>query len=184
MGYNPESVGKNVKGDHAGGRRFGGHACNAVAWLLRRLMAGAIPQAFPKVSFLRADKLIFLAILCVLATRPAMAKCAFVGYTVSGTVVSEGAKAIAAATVAITSVGEFFPQHPVIATTDEQGVYQTQMRFDTYSGGGVNGDDCFRKPGRVSVSVGAIGYNPASKVPVIGDGSRAVAEFVLVRSPQ
>lgn len=147
-------------------------------------MAGAIPQAFPKVSFLRADKLIFLAILCVLATRPAMAKCAFVGYTVSGTVVSEGAKAIAAATVAITSVGEFFPQHPVIATTDEQGVYQTQMRFDTYSGGGVNGDDCFRKPGRVSVSVGAIGYNPASKVPVIGDGSRAVAEFVLVRSPQ
>jgi len=147
-------------------------------------MAGAIPQAFPKVSFLRADKLIFLAILCVLATRPAMAKCAFVGYAVSGTVAGEDAKAIAGATVAITSVGEFFPQRPVVATTDEQGVYQTQMRFDTYSGGGVNGDDCFRKPGRVNVRIDAVGYNPASKVTVIGKGSRVVADFVLVRSPQ
>ncbi len=128
--------------------------------------------------------MIFLAILCVLGTRPAVAKCAFVGYTVSGTVVSESAKAVAAATVAITSVGEFFPQRPVIATTDEQGVYQTQMRFDTYSGGGVNGDDCFRKPGRVSIRVEAMGYNPANKVAIIGQGSRAVADFVLVRSPQ
>lgn len=147
-------------------------------------MAGAIAQAFLKVNFLRVDKLIFLAILCVLATRPAIAKCAFVGYTVSGTVVNQEAKGIAAATVAFTSVGEFFPKHPVIATTDALGVYQSQMRFDTYSGGGVNGDDCFRRPGRVNVRVEAIGYNPASKVGIIGDGTRAVTDFVLVRSPR
>jgi hypothetical protein len=134
--------------------------------------------------FLRANNIIFLAVLCIFAARPAMAKCPFVGYAVSGTVTGEDGKLIAGAVATITSVGEYFPQHPTIATTDEHGLYQTQMRFDTYSGGGVNGDDCFRKPGRVDVRIEAARYNPANKVTVIGEGQRAVADFVLVRSPQ
>ena len=165
-------------------RRFCGHAGNAVALLQKRLMAGVVPQTFPKVSFLRGITLLFLLILCLLAMRPAVAKCPFVGYAVSGTVTGEDGKVIAGAVATITSVGEFFPQHPVIATTDERGEYLTPMRFDTYSGGGVNGDDCFRKPGRVDVRIDAGRYNPASKVTVIGEGPRAVADFVLVRSPQ
>lgn len=175
---------QNHSADVSCERRFGGHARNAVAWLHKRLMAGVVPPAFPKVSFLRGITFVFLAILCLLATRPAFAKCPFVGYAVGGTVVGEDAKAIAGAVATITSVGEFFPQHPVVAITDERGEYLTQMRFDTYSGGGVNGDDCFRKPGRVDVRIEAARFNPASKVTVIGEGSRAVADFVLVRSPQ
>ncbi len=135
------------------------------------------------MSFLRANIFILLAILCLLATQLALAKCPLVGYSVSGTVTGEDGKGIPGAAATITSVGEFFPQHPVVAPTDEQGVYQTPMRFDTYSGGGVNGDDCFRKPGRIDVRIEAARYNPASKVTVIGERAHAVADFVLVRSP-
>ncbi|MEO8384423.1 MAG: carboxypeptidase-like regulatory domain-containing protein [Betaproteobacteria bacterium] len=165
-------------------RRIGGDVRNAVAWVRRRLIEGAIPLAFPKVSFLHANKLISLALLCLLATPLAGAKCPFIGYSVNGTVTDEDAKAIAGAKVGITSVHEFFPPQTVIATTNERGEYQTQMRFDTYSGGGVNGDDCFRKPSRVNVRVEAAGHNPASNVATIGEDARAIADLVLVRSPQ
>lgn len=126
---------------------------------------------------------IFTALLA-LVPLPGFAKCPLIGYTVSGVITTEDARPIKAATVSITSLGEFFPQHPVMVTTDDAGEFKAQMRFDTYSGGSVSGDDCFRKPTRVSVAVQAAGFNPATRQVAVGSDLKAVADLALVRSPQ
>ncbi len=112
-----------------------------------------------------------------------LAKCPLIGYTVTGVVSGEDAKPIKAASVSIVSLGEFFPQHPVMVTTDEAGEFKAQMRYDTYSGGSVSGDDCFRKPTRVSIAVQATGFNPATKQVAIGSDLKVVADVALVKSP-
>ena len=146
--------------------------------------AGAIRQNLDTGENLRLCRLIILAMSSFLAIAPSWAKCPFVAYAVEGIVAAEDGKAIRGASVAIISIGEFFPQHPIIATTDDQGAYKTQMRFNTYSGGGVNGDDCFKKPTRASIHVEATGYNPATKVIGVTEESRVAVNFALVRSPE
>lgn len=131
----------------------------------------------------RSLKLCVLVALLAQAPVSALAKCPLIGYTVSGVISGEDAKPIKAATVAITSLGEFFPQHPLVVTTDDAGEFKAQMRFDTYSGGSVSGDDCFRKPTRVSIAVQATGFNPATRQVPIGSDLKAVADLALVRSP-
>ena len=133
---------------------------------------------------MRFDNLVFLAALLSIGLAPAWAKCPFVGFAVEGIVAGEDGKVIRGATVSITSIGEFFAQHPVIVVTDDQGAYKTPMRFNTYSGGGVNGDDCFKKPGRATILVEATGYNPATKVISVSEESRVAANFALVKSPE
>ena len=132
---------------------------------------------------MQSKKMILLAILFVHLVS-AWGKCPLVGYSVGGIVLGEDGKPIPGATVAITSMGEFLPQHPVIVVANERGEFEVHMRFDTYSGGGVSGDDCFRKPGRVSIAVQASGYNPGTKMVSVGEGSRAAANVSLVRSPE
>jgi hypothetical protein len=124
------------------------------------------------------------AALLALVSQLALCKCPLIGYTVSGVVSTEDAKPIKAATVSITSLGEFFPQHPLVVMTDDAGEFKVQMRFDTYSGGSVSGDDCFKKPTRVSVAVQAAGFNPATRQVPISSDLKAVADLALVRSPQ
>lgn len=132
----------------------------------------------------RSLKLCVLVAVPALASMSALAKCPLIGYTVSGVISTEDARPIKAASVSITSLGEFFTQHPLVVTTDEAGEFKAQMRFDTYSGGSVSGDDCFKKPTRVSVAVQAAGFNPATKQVPIGSDLKAVADLALVRSPQ
>ena len=131
----------------------------------------------------RKLKLPLLTALATLLPLTALAKCPLIGYTVAGVVSGEDAKPIKAASVSIVSLGEFFPQHPVVVTTDEAGEFKAQMRFDTYSGGSVSGDDCFRKPTRVSIAAQATGFNPATKQLPIGSDLKVVADVALVRSP-
>jgi hypothetical protein len=132
----------------------------------------------------RSLKFCVLLALLAQASVPAHAKCPLIGYTVSGVISSEDARPIKAASVSIISLGEFFPQHPVVVMTDDAGEFKAQMRFDTYSGGSVSGDDCFRKPTRVSVAVQASGFNPANKQVPIGSDLKVIADLALVRSPQ
>ncbi len=129
-------------------------------------------------------KLIVLAVVFLVASGTVEAKCPLIGYTVSGVISTEDAKPIKAAAVSITSLGEFFTQHPLVVTTDDAGEFKAQMRFDTYSGGSVSGDDCFKKPTRVSLAVQAAGFNPTTKQVPIGGDLKATAEIALVRSPQ
>ena len=124
-----------------------------------------------------------MAALVLLLPLSASAKCPLIGYTVTGVVSGEDAKPIKAASVSIASMGEFFPQHPVVVSTDEHGEFKAQMRFDTYSGGSVSGDDCFRKPTRVSIAVQATGFNPATKQVAIASDLKVVADIALVKSP-
>jgi hypothetical protein len=119
----------------------------------------------------------------MLSVLPASAKCPLIGYNVAGVISAEDAKPVKAASVSIVSMGEFFPQHPVVVATDEAGEFKAQMRFDTYSGGSVSGDDCFRKPTRVSIAVQAAGFNPATKQVTIGSDLKVVADVALVKSP-
>lgn len=128
-------------------------------------------------------KLILLAVSILFVAAHAGAKCPLIGYVVSGTVSSEDGKPVKGAAVSVTSLGEFLRAHPVAVSSDDAGEFSVQMKFDTYSGGSVSGDDCFRKPTRSTVAVQADGFNPATKQVTIGSDMRAVAEIALARSP-
>lgn len=119
----------------------------------------------------------------LLASTQVAAKCPFIGYVVSGTVSSEDGKPIKGAAVTVTSIGEFLRAHPVMVNSDDAGEFKVPMRFDTYSGGSVSGDDCFRKPTRAVIAVQADGFNPATRQLAIGSDLRAVADVALARSP-
>jgi len=96
----------------------------------------------------------------------AFAKCAFAKYTITGTVQDESTRQ------AMSNVTLFFffddykstlsegynTKYPDFFRTDTEGSFVATAFFDTYSGGGIFGDRCNKRPKKLTVIVTASGY--------------------------
>jgi hypothetical protein len=93
-------------------------------------------------------------VLYSLAAQTAQAMCAEQLLLFSGSVVDAAGMPMAGAMVGISWSDEYGPAGPAIASTDSEGRYSVQLRFNTYSGrrpwGG--GDECRAVLERVSVT--------------------------------
>ncbi len=108
--------------------------------------------------------LILLALLPL--RQQAFAKCAFAKYTITGIVRDESTnQAIPNTTLFFffddykSTLSEGYKtKYPDFFTTDREGNFVATAFFDTYSGGGLFGDRCNRKPKKLTVIITASGY--------------------------
>ncbi len=108
-----------------------------------------------------------LALLALLPLKQrAFAKCAFAKYTITGTIRDESTgQAISNATLFFffddykSTLSEGYKtKYPDFFTTDTKGIFVATAFFDTYSGCGLFGDRCNRKPKLLTVFITAPDY--------------------------
>ena len=94
-----------------------------------------------------------IALLILLATQDAGAKCAFDFITFSGKVIDQSGAPLAGALVGISWSEKEGITGPALALTDSKGMYAIPIAFNTYSGKGtVYEDECNLRLERISIS--------------------------------